>query len=200
MNRIDEAFAAVNRKDFVSGQDKIYATEDVPLPIGHGQTISQPSTVRIMLEWLDPKPGEKILDVGSGSGWTTALLSHIVGPTGKIYAVEIIPELSRTGKRNCQKIGVTNAEFFIAGSKIGLPKYEPYDRILVSAAAEQMQEDLWYQLKPGGKLIIPIRYTIHEMTKTVAGWNDVPHPGFVFVPLVVRKKNNDREKRHYSRL
>jgi protein-L-isoaspartate(D-aspartate) O-methyltransferase len=185
MNLIDNAFDIVHRKDFVLPQDKIYATEDVPLPIGHGQTISQPSTVRKMLEWLDPKPGEKILDVGSGSGWTTALLSHIVGPTGKVYAIEIIPELSRTGKRNCQKIGVTNAEFFIAGSKIGLPKHEPYDRILVSAAAEQMQEDLWYQLKPGGKLIIPIRYTIHEMTKRITGWDDVPHPGFVFVPLVV---------------
>ncbi|MDO8302119.1 MAG: protein-L-isoaspartate O-methyltransferase [Sedimentisphaerales bacterium] len=187
MNLIDNAFDTVRREDFVLPQDKIYADEDVPLPIGHGQTISQPSTVRKMLEWLDPQPGERILDVGSGSGWTTALLSRIVGPTGKIYALEIIPELSRTGKRNCQKIGITNVEFFVAGTKIGLPRHGPYDRILVSAAAEEMQEALWSQLRLGGKLVIPVRYTIHEMTKTTAGWNDVPHPGFVFVPLVIHQ-------------
>ncbi|MET0980086.1 MAG: protein-L-isoaspartate O-methyltransferase [Candidatus Saccharimonadales bacterium] len=200
MNLIDSAFNAVRREDFVLPQDRMHANDDVPLPIGYGQTISQPSTVRRMLEWLDPQPGEKILDVGSGSGWTTALLSHIVGPTGRIYAVEIIPALSRTGKRNCQKIGVTNAEFFIAGAKTGLPKYGPYDRILVSAAAEEMQDDLRSQLKIGGKLVIPIRYTIHEMTKMVDGWGDIPHPGFVFVPLVVQYKMTKKERRYYNRL
>jgi protein-L-isoaspartate(D-aspartate) O-methyltransferase len=186
MNRIENAFTAISRQGFVPPQDKIFANNDVPLPIGYGQTISQPSTVYKMLEWLDPQPGDRILDVGSGSGWTTALLSHIIGPNGKVFAVEIIPELSRTGKRNCQTIGVTNAEFFIAGATIGLPEYAPYDRILVSASTDDMQEELKSQLKTGGKMVIPIRYTIYEMTKQATHWDEVPHPGFVFVPLVVR--------------
>src|SRR5665647_2106120 len=92
MRKIDEAFKAVPRIDFLRPEHKDQHELDVPLPIGSGQTNSQPSTVRQMLLWLDPQPGDKILDVGSGSGWTTALLAHLVGPTGTIYAVERILE------------------------------------------------------------------------------------------------------------
>lgn len=186
MNLIDQAFAAVNRADFVLPEDKRFADVDMPLPIGYGQTISQPSTVRRMLEWLDARPGDTVLDIGSGSGWTTALLAHIVGANGKVYAVEIIPELLKMGEQNCQRLGIDNAFFFPAGDTIGLAKYAPYDRILVSAAAHEMKEELGQQLKTGGKLVIPIDYTIFEMIKIDSGWLQHPHPGFVFVPLIDR--------------
>jgi len=114
MSKIEEAFKAVPRIDFLRPEEKDQHELDVPLPIGSGQTNSQPSTVRQMLLWLDPQPGDKILDVGSGSGWTTALLAHLVGPTGTIYAVERILELVQFGEENCRRMGVHNVLFFEA--------------------------------------------------------------------------------------
>lgn len=184
MNRIDEAFKIVNRKDFVLPQYIDIVDEDRPLPIGYNQTISQPSTVRKMLEWLDAQPGDRVLDIGSGSGWTTALLSHIVGSTGKVFAVEIIPQLAKMGEENCQRLGIQNVEFFQAGDHIGLLTYAPFNRILVNAAAREMHEELHDQLVPGGKLILPIQNTIFELTDTPHGWQQYTHPGFAFVPLV----------------
>ncbi len=158
---------------------------DMPLPIGYGQTNSQPSTVRRMLEWLDARAGERILDVGSGSGWTTALLATLVGPTGSTYAVEKVPELVKFGRENCRRSSVHNATFFPAGVTYGLPEYAPYDRILVSAAARELPYDLLRQLKVGGKIVMPINDTIVEITENKGDdMNIVEHPGFAFVPLV----------------
>lgn len=184
MNLIDHAFTAIDRKDFVLPEDIAFASDDRPLHIGHNQTISQPSTVRSMLEWLDAQPGDKVLDIGSGSGWTTALLSTIVGPTGKIYAVEIIPELVKMGKENCERLAIHNVAFFQATEHIGLREHAPYDRILVGASAREMKEELREQLILGGKLIIPIHDTIFELTKTTGGWKQHTHPGYLFVPLI----------------
>lgn len=183
MNRIDEAFQTIHRKNFVLPQDVDKANEDRPLPIGYGQTISQPSTVRMMLGWLDAQPGDKVLDIGSGSGWTTALLSHIVGPAGKIFAVEIIPELVKMGQSNCKRLELQNVAFFQADSRIGLPDFAPYDRILVSAAAREMHEELHEQLAVDGKIVMPVQNTIFELTNTPHGWQQHTHPGFAFVPL-----------------
>jgi protein-L-isoaspartate(D-aspartate) O-methyltransferase len=158
---------------------------DRALPIGYGQTISQPTTVEMMLEWLDAQPGDKLLDVGSGSGWTAALLSHIVGSKGKVYAVELIPELVKFGRNNAEHVGVKNAEFFQAGTTYGLPEHGPYDRVLVSAAANEIPQELVHQLKLEGKMVIPVRNSIYEISKES---NDKiqtkEHPGFVFVPLI----------------
>src|SRR4051812_36707966 len=114
MSRIDNAFRAVPRANFLppaaAGMDVV----DAPIPIGYGQTNSQPSTVRMMLEWLDPQPGEKILDVGSGSGWTSALLSKLVGPKGTVYAVEKVPELVESGEANTERLGIGNTRFLQA--------------------------------------------------------------------------------------
>ncbi|HEV7952352.1 MAG TPA: methyltransferase domain-containing protein [Candidatus Saccharimonadales bacterium] len=184
MNRIDQAFNAIDRKGFVLPQDRDKAREDRPLPIGYQQTISQPTTVRKMLEWLDPQPGDTVLDIGSGSGWTTALLSYLVGPQGKVYAVEIIPELVKMGQENCERLHIENVAFFQASDQMGLPDFAPYDRILVSAAAREMHEELHDQLVLGGKLVIPIQNTIFELTNTDRGWQQHTHPGFAFVPLV----------------
>lgn len=185
MDRVAQAFHNVPREGFMPEDLKARAGIDAPLPIGFGQTISQPSTVRMMLEWLDAHPGEKILDIGSGSGWTSALLSFIVGSTGRVFAVEKIPELVEFGKQNCEKAGVTNAEFFQAGADYGLPQHSPYDRILVSASAQIIPEGLLTQLRPGGKLVIPVKNDILEITRVNDdAYETITHPGFIFVPLV----------------
>ncbi|HLG90719.1 MAG TPA: protein-L-isoaspartate O-methyltransferase [Candidatus Saccharimonadales bacterium] len=184
--RIEEAFEAVDRAKFMPANVRHLAGYDQAVPIGYGQTISQPYTVGLMLQWLDPQPGNKVLDVGSGSGWTTALLSHLVKPKGKVYAVERIPELVEFGRGNCEKFGVKNAYFSTAGEELGLPEEAPFDRILVSAAADEFPEQLMSQLKISGKLVIPIQSDILEITKTgKKNSRDVrKHPGFVFVPLL----------------
>jgi protein-L-isoaspartate(D-aspartate) O-methyltransferase len=185
MDLVEQAFIKIRRKDFVPDNLRGLAGVNAPLPIGFGQTISQPTTVRMMLEWLEAKSGDKVLDVGSGSGWTTALLSHLVGSRGKVWAVEKIPELVKFGRNNCAKVGISNVQFFQAGKEYGLQKHAPYDCILVSAAAEELPTELLNQLKVGGKLVIPVNNDILEITKTSLTNHEInTHPGFVFVPLV----------------
>lgn len=185
MNAVEIAFENIHRENFVPEFLRDQAYIDAPLPIGFNQTISQPSTVRMMLEWLNAQKGDIVLDIGSGSGWTTALLSQIIGPTGKVLAVEIIPELVKLGRNNCKKIGAKNVKFFQAGKEYGLPELPPFDRILVSTSAKKLPTELLSQLKVGGKLVIPVQNDILEITKTSE--NDietVTHPGYIFVPLV----------------
>jgi protein-L-isoaspartate(D-aspartate) O-methyltransferase len=185
MSKVSEAFQAINRADFLRDEAKQARDIDTPLSIGHGQTNSQPSTVRLMLEWLNSQPGDKILDVGSGSGWTTALLSHVVGPTGEVYAVEKIPELVKFGADNNNRAGTKNVRFFEAGKVYGLPDFAPYDRILVSAAASKLPKELLRQLKIGGRLVVPVKNSIYVIDKTHKDiYESREYPGFVFVPLI----------------
>jgi len=179
------AFAKFDRQNFIPKEIKNLANNDWALPIGYEQTISQPTTVKLMLHWLDAQPGDKVLDVGSGSGWTAALLSHIVGLKGKIYAVERVPELVEFGQENTQRAGVKNTQFFTAGEEFGLPAEAPFDRILVSASADELPQGLIDQLKVGGKMVIPVHNDILEITKKSDKDLDIKkHPGFVFVPLL----------------
>ena len=158
-SELKDAFVAINRKDFVPEDYAEEAYEDYPLPLGStGQTISQPTTVAFMLELLDPRKGEKVLDVGSGSGWTTALLVRLVGESGEVIGVEIIPELVELGNNNLKKYNFKNAEILRAEKNIGLPKKAPFDKILVSAAAEDLPKKLMEQLgsvsSPGERRVI----------------------------------------------
>lgn len=182
---IDEVFERVDRAQFMRPQYRHLSEVDEPMPIGQGQTISQPYTVRKMLEWLDVKPGQKVLDVGSGSGWTTALLSELVGPKGKVYAVERVPELVEFGRANVERYGAKNVEFHQAGDEFGLSEEAPFERILVSAAADELPQELVEQLKIGGKMVIPVHNDILEITKLAKDKLDIKrHSGFVFVPLL----------------
>ncbi|UFS62832.1 protein-L-isoaspartate O-methyltransferase [Sulfurimonas sp. HSL-3221] len=182
--RIIEAFRAVDRGAFVP---EYYGEErygDYPLPIGEGQTISQPTTVAIMLELLGAEPGERVLDIGSGSGWTTALLGHIVGPQGEVTGLEYRKTLVAVGQRNIAPFGFGHVRIEEAGEALGMPG-EQYDRILVSAAARELPETLLKQLKPGGTLVIPIgeslcRFSINEQ----GGVEEEVYPGFLFVTLM----------------
>lgn len=186
--RIIRAFKRIRRKDFMLPEFKNSAEANVPLPIGHGQTISQPLTVAFMLELLRPKPDDKILDIGSGSGWTTALLAKIVGEKGKVFGIEIIPELCKFGEENVEKYNFikkgTAKILCISGSK-GYKEGAPYDKILVSAAAEKFPTALKKQIKIGGRIVIPIRNSIWLIEKVSKNeFREEEHYGFAFVPLV----------------
>jgi protein-L-isoaspartate(D-aspartate) O-methyltransferase len=202
--RLISAFKKIDRADFVRENLQSEAYEDFPLPIGESQTISQPTTVAFMLEQLDPAAGEKILDVGSGSGWTTALLASCVGiealkskiksqklkEKGRVIGVEIIPELVEFGQNNLQKYPALPAEIHRAGAELGWPSEAPYDKILVSAAADKVPKELIKQLKVGSLLVIPIGNSVFKIEKL--GKNKTKEeefPGFVFVPL--KMKNSE---------
>lgn len=182
--RIIDAFNYVNRADFVEFKDKDAPYGDFPLSIGYGQTISQPTTVALMLELLQLKEGDKALDVGSGSGWTTALLAFIVGKEGKVFGVEIVSELVEFARINLEKYNFENEEIIQAGDKLGLPEKAPFDKILVSAAAKELPEELVSQLKVGGRMVLPIENSLFLVEK-ISNKNikSQEFRGFVFVPL-----------------
>lgn len=186
--RIIEAFKKIKRIDFCPGEIKYLAEENEALPIGQGQTISQPLTVAFMLELLQPEPGDKILDVGSGSGWTTALLSEIVGEKGKVIAVELVPELKEFGEKNIAIYNFINkgiAEFICADDSKGYKKEAPYDKILASAEAQELPEAWKEQLKVGGKIVVPIGNSIWLfIKKDNKNFEEKEYPGFAFVPLI----------------
>ena len=187
------AFRKIKRADFIRPEDKELAELNEPLPIGYGQTISQPLTVAFMLELLTPQDRETILDVGSGSGWTVALLASIVGNQGKVYGLEKIKALadfatSNVGKYNFLRKGIV--QIFCTDGYLGLPQAAPFDKIIVAAAAEEIPNKLLEQLKIGGKLVIPVgnpyeSQTIEMIAKIGPNkYNKKSYPGFIFVPLV----------------
>ncbi|MEA3498319.1 MAG: methyltransferase domain-containing protein [Campylobacterota bacterium] len=181
---IIEAFRNIDRVDFVydSSVEGVYG--DYPLQIGYNQTISQPSTVAMMFEMLEPYLGQKILDIGSGSGWTTALLGFIVGDKGSVIGLERVNELVEFGSENISKYRFKNAKIIKAKDELGIPN-EKFDRILVSAASEQLPHNLLKQLKTGGKLVIPIKNSIYEIIKKGdEEFETTEHYGFRFVPLI----------------
>lgn len=188
---IIDAFRKIDRVDFVLKEFKRDAYIDVPLPIGYGQTISQPLTVAFMLELLKPEKDDRILDVGSGSGWQTALLAEIVGKKGKVFGVEIIPELKEFGEKNVDKYGFIKngiVNIFLASNVIGLKKEAPFDKVVVGAMARKFPGELRKQLKIGGRLVIPYKGSIWLMIKkTENKFEEHEYPGFAFVPLVEKK-------------
>ncbi|MBU3895824.1 methyltransferase domain-containing protein [Patescibacteria group bacterium] len=179
---IKEAFKKIKRKDFLPEASKDLAEINEALPIGQNQTISQPAVVAFMLEELQAKKGDKILDIGSGSGWTTALLSHIAGD--KVFAIEIVPELKEFGQENVKKYGL-KAKFILGNGKEGLPSEAPFDRILASATGNEIPPAWKEQLKVGGKIVAPIGNSIKTLLKkSNTEFEEIDHPGFVFVPLL----------------
>ena len=182
---IDKAFKDAPRRNFLPEEVKSSAGLDIPLPIGSGQTNSQPTTVAMMLRWLDVEPANKVLDVGSGSGWTSALLASLTGRRGKVHAVELLRELLELGQDNCQRMNIKNVKFHQAGKDFGWPAEAPYDRILVSAAADEMPEELLDQLKAPGRMVVPVSSTVYVIEKDEKGSiTEREEPGFMFVPLV----------------
>ncbi|RQD67096.1 MAG: protein-L-isoaspartate(D-aspartate) O-methyltransferase [Tindallia sp. MSAO_Bac2] len=185
---IEEAFRNIDRRNFVPANLLNYCYEDRALPIGYGQTISQPSTVAFMLQLLSPQADQTILDVGSGSCWTTALLAYIVGIKGRVIALERIQELVDFGCKNLEEYPKYPISLYHANATEGWPAEAPYDRILVSASAKKVPEALLQQLKIGGIMVIPLRDMMGNMMKIEKlddeNYREVKHAGFAFVPFV----------------
>ncbi|MFA5776365.1 MAG: protein-L-isoaspartate O-methyltransferase [Patescibacteria group bacterium] len=180
---IIDAFKAVDRRDFVPPKALDFVYYDEALRIGYEQTISQPTTVAIMLELLQPQKGQRILDIGSGSGWTTALLSFIVGDTGSVIGLEIIPQLVKFGQKNLAKYNFLQSKIVQARKSLGLPG-KLFDRILISASAKQIPDELIDQLKLGGKMVTPVEYSLMLVEKDLEGnVTQKEIPGFTFVVL-----------------
>ncbi|MCP6719767.1 MAG: protein-L-isoaspartate O-methyltransferase [Patescibacteria group bacterium] len=189
---IIEAFQKINRVDFVPEDLKEVAYENNPLPIGYEQTISQPLTVAFMLELLEPKKGEKILDIGAGSGWQTALLAHIVADGGgKVIAIERIPELKTIAEENVAKYNFLEKDVVQIiqgdGSK-GRKDKAPYDKIIAAASADKIPSAWKEQLKIGGRIVAPVGQSIVMIEKTEQNqFAQKQYFGFSFVPLVKGK-------------
>lgn len=186
--RIIEAFRDVDRAHFVPEEYRRLAYDDAAFPIGYGATISQPYTVAFMLELLSPAPGNIILDIGSGSGWATALLAHITGEAGKVYGMDVSSDLVRASEN---RIGYHYPEllerisFFSMNAKNGLPQYAPYDRIMAAASLLKRIPLSWKdQLEIGGTIVAPVKDSIAVVKKTQKSEYETEiHPGFVFVPF-----------------
>lgn len=181
-----ELLRSVPRADFLPESARRRADVDAPLPIGHGQTNSQPSTVARMLELLDVRPGHRVLDVGCGSGWTTALLARLAGSDGEVHAVERIPELVATARRNTAPFGVPAERIGEAvPGVLGMPEEAPFDRILLSAMGERMPAALVEQLAEDGVLVGPWAGRMHRVVRTRDGLESSEHGGYSFVPLIL---------------
>ena len=181
------AFDAVPRSGFLPRSARWRASYDGPIGIGHGQTNSQPRTVEAMLRLLDVRPGSRVLDVGSGSGWTTALLAHLTGPTGSVLGLEIVPELVASGAANLSATGMGWASIEQARDSLGSEDRAPFDRILVSAAARTLPEELVRQLVDGGRLVVPVASTMLLVVRSGEDRVVTEHGGYRFVPLVTRE-------------
>lgn len=194
------AFHAIDRADFVLPTDRPQAYNDETLPIGFGQTISQPSTVAFMLELLQPQSGQVILDIGSGSGYQAALLTKVVASNefgqelpatasrGKVISLEFIPELAQLARKNLArynfiKTGVLEVHCLNAAK--GYVKEAPYDAIISAASGETVPSAWKEQLKVGGRMVLPIDHTIILLVKkSESEFEEHRFEGFSFVPFV----------------
>jgi len=184
--QILDAFSKVNREDFITDQFKHRTYSDTALPIGEGQTISQPYTIATMLSLLDLKKAQKVLELGSGSGYVLALLSEIVGKDGQVFGVERIKQLSDNSKKPLKEY--SNVQVFHTDGSKGLEKNDPYDRIIISAACDKIPKTILNQLKHDGILVAPIGKPEQSLIKLQRKNNKFvvkkEIPGFVFVPFI----------------
>ncbi|QQY79947.1 protein-L-isoaspartate(D-aspartate) O-methyltransferase [Keratinibaculum paraultunense] len=151
--RVIEAIRSIPRELFVPDEFKDYAYVDSALPIGYGQTISQPSLVAYMTQLLELDKNKEVLEIGTGSGYQTALLAKLAK---KVYTVEIIEELQKRAKKILDKLGLDNIKYKIGNGYEGWEEYAPYDAIMVTAAPPEVPEKLLEQLKDSGKMVIPV--------------------------------------------
>ncbi|RJQ29673.1 protein-L-isoaspartate O-methyltransferase [Candidatus Parcubacteria bacterium] len=194
---IIEAFEKIDRADFVLSEYHKERYGDYPLPIGHDQTISQPYTVAFMLELLGPQPGEKILDIGAGSGWQAALLAYITskdGARGRVVSIERVPELKEMAEQNIAKYGFIEKEVVkvVEGdASKGYSEEAPFKRIIAAAASDHVRVAWKEQLMVHGRLVAPVGTRIEVYEKfSSSDFNVREYDGFRFVPLVADEGGN----------
>ena len=151
--RVLVAMSRVPRHEFVPSELRAYAYEDRPLPIGLDQTISQPYIVALMTQLVGTEPHHRLLEVGTGSGYQAAVAADLVS---EVYSIEIKPELARTAAERLQRLGVDNVEVRAGDGYLGWPEAAPFDGILVTAGADHVPQPLVDQLRPGGRMVIPV--------------------------------------------
>ena len=186
---VRRAFLNVKRELFVRESDKENAYYDGALAIGFNQTISQPSTIAVMLEMLGAKEGGKVLEVGAGCGYVISLLSEIVGSKGKVFGIELVKELKEVAEKNIEKQGAGNVKIFKGDGTLGLAPEQPFDYILVSAACPYLPKPLFEQLKEEGAAVAPIGDSYSQVMtriRKIKGQmlkDEYLQNYFVFVPL-----------------
>jgi len=186
-----EAFRKIKRENFIPENLKEEAYVDMPLDIGYGQTISQPTTVAIMTQALDLKKGMKVLEIGTGSGYQASIIGQIIGKTGHVYSVERIHELISYAKHNIKKTGLKNITVIESDGSLGYANKAPYDRIIVTAACPEIPQELLKQLKQKGILVVPVgsepysqrMLRIEKLDKLGKKYNEKNLGDFIFVPL-----------------
>jgi protein-L-isoaspartate(D-aspartate) O-methyltransferase len=151
--RVLEAIRELDRAEFVPEPMRSAAGQDSPLPIGHGQTISQPFIVAFMTQALNPQPGERVLEIGTGSGYQTAVLARLCG---EVYTVEALAELAGPARERLGRLGLPNIHFQVGDGTAGWPEAAPFDAIIGTAAPERLPPALYQQLRPGGRLVLPV--------------------------------------------
>ncbi len=186
--RIIKAFKKISRHLFVRKDYIRHAYDDMPLPTFRSQTISQPYTIAVMTEALNPKPGDKVLEIGAGSGYQAALLGYCVGSKGKIITVELEPDLVEFAKKNIKKVKLKNVKVIQGDGKRGYEKESPYDKCIITAACKEIPEPVVEQVKVGGRIVAPVnnffgqRMTVvDKLSKKKLKKKDLG--SFVFVPL-----------------
>jgi len=187
--RLIEALRKVPRHEFVPPHVRVAAYDDTPLSIGEGQTISAPHMVAIMVEALNCAPGQRVLEVGGGSGYHAAVVAELVGISGRIYSVERIASLAEAATSALERTGYSDRVTVVVGDgSLGLPEHAPYDRIFVSCAAPYIPPPLAEQLAEGGRLVIPVgsrwAQDLLLVDKEPSGLRQTNGGGCVFVPLI----------------
>ena len=186
-NQVELAIRKSPRHEFVPKSLLNMAYENIPISLMKNQTISQPSVVSRMTEWLNVIEGQKILEVGTGSGWQSAILSFLVAH-GKIFSIDRHPELVKFAKENLNKLGIHNVDVILGDGSLGFPKESPFDRIIITAACKKVPPPLFEQLSLEGLLLAPVGEYLQSLIlfkKTSQGIIEIKnHPGYVFVPLL----------------
>ncbi len=158
--RVLQALRDVKRHLFVEPEDVTSAYEDHPLPIGHGQTISQPYIVALMTEVIDPQPADRVLEIGTGSGYQAAVLSRLVE---HVFTIEIVEALGEAAQARLKNLGYHNVSVKVGDGYKGWPEHAPFDKIVVTAAPPEVPQALVDQLAPGGCMVVPVGSTFQEL-------------------------------------
>jgi protein-L-isoaspartate(D-aspartate) O-methyltransferase len=195
--RVESALQNIPRHEFVPESELEHAYDNEPLSTMKKQTISQPGVVTRMTEWLDVKDGQKILEIGTGSGWQSAILSYLVG-SGNVYSIERHPELVKFAQENLKKLNIGNVHVILGDGSIGYPQASSYDRIIITAACSEIPLPLFDQLKENGLILAPVgddsSQSLVLLQKTSKGLVEIKKQSkYVFVPLIGKFGKNKKK-------